>query len=275
MLRSPITFDPTDEDWALIEAALEAHKVPPPLRGELRSKLAGSFAGLLLYGSWARGDAGAESDLDVLAVDFSGVVPSRSGRVSVAMYDGAELRDLSGTLFGYHLSRDGAILLDRDGRLARVLAEIVPPEPNAVISRIRSLTPALDVSSRDRAEYIDGLTQVARYLLRSALYAEALASGQPCFSVREIAQRSDEPDLEALLSSHEGVRPSADEAVLADLMRRLELAIGTLAPNPYGDLHGLIEGAWESQRELSNFATLTLTDDTEELPYDELPKVTL
>jgi hypothetical protein len=253
VFRSLTTFDPTDEEWVLIEAALDAHKVPPHLRAELRSKLVGSFAGLLLYGSWARGDAGSASDLDVLAVDFRGGVPSR----------------------GYHLSRDGVILLDPSGRLARVFAEIDPPEPNAVIERIRSLTPALDVSCRDRAEYVDGLTQVARYLLRSALYAQALAAGQPCFSVREIAQRSDEPDLETLLSSHEGVRPSADKAVLADLIRRLELAIGTLAPNPYGDIHGLIEGAWESQRELSNFATLALSDGTDELPYDELPKVTL
>ena len=270
-----MTLGPSGSDWAVIDAALASQEVPSPLRNELREKLAGKFDGLLLYGSWARGDADNQSDLDTLVLNFRGVRPARDGRVSVADYDETELGAVTGTLFGFHLVRDGLILIDRAGDLSTILATIQQPAPKAVIERVRSLTPVLDVSKEDRLEYIEGLTQVARYLLRSALYAEALDHGEPCFSVREIAQRKQDAQLATILSSHEAVRPVANLVVFDDLRARLSTAVGPLLPNTYGDLHGLIEGAWESNRELSNFATLALSDGKDELPYDELPRVTL
>lgn len=254
---------------------MHSSQVPPALRAELRGKLAGRFDGLLLYGSWARGDADGRSDLDTLVLNFSGIRPDRAGRVSVAKYNEVELNDASETLFGYHLVRDGVILLDRSGQLSTILGNILPPAPGAVTERVRLLAPVLDVSADDGGKYIEGLTQVARYLLRSALYAEALDQGAPCFSVREIAERKQDPDLATVLSSHEAVRPAASAAVFSDLRARLTTVIGPLPLNTFGDLHGLIEGAWECYRELSNFATMALSDGTEELPYDALPKVTL
>lgn len=262
-------------DWQALEAALTARGVPPTLRTELRGRLAGRYDGLLLYGSWARGDAGVDSDLDVLALNYLGTFPREEGRVSLARYTSSELSDMSGTLFGFHLTRDGVILRDRNAQLSRILRTIQSPEPGSVISRIRSLTPVLDVSSEDRSRYIEGLTRVARYLLRSALYAEAIDQGEPSFSVREIAQRKDDPDLVGVLSSHVGVHPPASDAVFEDLRLRLAALIGPLNSNPYGGLHELIEGAWRSDRDLSSFATLALSDDGREHLYEELPKVTL
>ena len=266
---------PTEAHWAPIKGTLQSRQVPQPLRAELRGKLVGRYDGLLLYGSWARGDAEDGSDLDTLVLNFRGLRPDRAGRVSVADYSEAELRDVSETLFGYHLVRDGVILFDRAGQLSTILESIMPPAPGTVKERVRSLTPVLDVSPEDRSVYIEGLTQVARYLLRSALYAEALDHGEPCFSVREIAERKQDPGVAVVLSSHASVRPAASPAVFDDLQVRLSTVIGPLLPNPYGDLHALIEGAWEGNRELSNFATLALSDGTDELPYDELQKVTL
>lgn len=270
-----LPFGLTDSEWDQIEAALAARHVPPALRSELRAKLSGRYDGLLLYGSWARGDADGDSDLDTLVLNFRGIRPSRGGRVSVADYDDTSLCDVNKTLFGFHLVRDGLILFDPASRLAEILAGIEAPLPGAVIDRVRSLTPVLDISNKDLDRYIEGLGQVARYLLRSALYAEALDAGEPCFSVREIADRKSDPDLATVLSSHETVRPTASPAVFHDLTARLASVIGPLLPNPYGDLHGLIEGSWKHERELSNFATLALSDGRDELPYDELPKVTL
>ena len=275
MLRSPTKLGPTDSVWAGIDATLRLRHVPLTFRNELRSKLTGKFDGLLLYGSWARGDAGEHSDLDTLVLNLRGNRPAPEGHVSVADYDEVELRAASGTLFGYHLVRDGLILVERSGCLSRILATIEPPAPGAVTERVRSLTPVLDVSTDDREKYISGLTKVARYLLRSALYAEALDHGEPCFSVREIAQRKNDAQLAAVLSSHELIRPAADSTVFNHLCDNLGKVVGPLLPNSYGDLHGLIEGAWADNQELSNFATLALSDGKDELPYDELPKVTL
>jgi hypothetical protein len=137
------------------------------------------------------------------------------------------------------------------------------------------LTPVLDVSEMDRRKYMEGLTQVGRYLLRTAMYAQALDEGRPCFSVREIADRNRDPALVAVLSSHLTVRPAASLEVFEDLRGRLAAVLGTLAPNQYGTLHGLIEGSWTNNPELSNFATLALASEGDELPYDELPRVTL
>ncbi len=266
--------DVSNPDWAAIQTVLASSGVPMRLQLELKQKLDGTFDGLLLYGSWARGDADDSSDLDVIALGHTGPELEFGGDVSLSRYSEDELLKASGTLFGFHLARDGQVLFERDGRLSRILANLQAPEPGRVLARIRSLTPVLDVPAKDEGEYVEGLTQVARYLVRSALYAEALDEGQPCFSVREIAARKDDAALATVLSSHSTVRPSASPSVLADLRRRLIHVIGPLQANKYGDLHGLIEGAWEGDRDLSNFATLALGQD-DELPYDELPKVVL
>ncbi|WP_442274032.1 hypothetical protein [Terrabacter sp. 2TAF16] len=252
-----------------------SREVPSDLRNELRSKLLGTFDGLLLYGSWARGDQDTESDLDVLALNYSGLMAAPDGSVSVGYYSEFELLEASRTLFGYHLARDGQILADSSGRFESLLRQIEPPPTGSVLGRIRSLSPVLDVSPADRTNFIEGLTQVARYLLRSALYAKALDQGTPCFSVREISRRMSDPSLTSILSSHKAVRPEASESAFQDLVERLSDVVGELQANPYGDLYALIEHTWDSDRDLSNIGALALSNEQDDLPYDELPKVIL
>lgn len=263
--------------WKSVDRKLADLGVPASLRRDAGARLrAQEFQAALLYGSWARGDADSTSDLDVLLVGVgSGPVVVRNESVSIARYSPEDLRALSGTLFGFHLARDGVLLYDTNYQLAHAIAAIKPPAPGAIIARARALALALDVSEGDRREYIEGLTKVARYLLRTAMYAQALDAGRPCFSVRELAIRNSDPALVAALSSHESVRPAANAAVFNDLRGRLAAVVGDLPPNPYGSLHRLIEESWSGDRELSSFATLILADEGDELPYDELPRVTL
>lgn len=272
----PTCADVTASTWQSIDETLTNLGVPSMLRAELRATAVGNWQAMLLYGSWARGDADVDSDLDVLVLETNTSHRSiRESQVSLARYDSREVSDLSGTLFGFHLTRDGIVLYDTDNQLARALAAVKPPEPGSIIARVRSLAPVLDVSEADLWEYIEGLTKVGRYLLRTAMYAQALDEGKPCFSVRELAHRSADPALVAVLSSHEPVQPAASRAVFNDLRGRLAAVIGPLAQNPYKTLHGLIEGSWADDGELSNFATLILAGDEDQLPYEELPRVTL
>ncbi len=62
-----------------IRSLLASLGVPTHLHVELQEKLAGTCDALLLYGSWARGDADQASDLDVLALNFKGAVLQSHG----------------------------------------------------------------------------------------------------------------------------------------------------------------------------------------------------
>lgn len=234
----------------------------------------GSAIGVLLYGSWARGDAGALSDLDLLVLsNFRKGAPT-SSRVSVAFYTSVQLREAHRTLYGMHLARDGIILHDSAGELASILSTFSSPNGGELLGRVNEFAMILDVTDSDRLRYLLGLTQVARYLLRTATYAIALREGEPCFSVEELARRFRQPELATLLSSHPEVYPQPTLDVLADLTRRLASAVGPLPANPYGSLHALIVATSTADPDVSHLATFALGTD-ESLPYSEIPKVVL
>ena len=76
---------------------------------------------LLLYGSRARGDAGADSDLDLLVATPGGAHRIRdNGRVTVCWYPLGHLlrRARSGDLFAFHLVSEGRPLFERQPVLA-------------------------------------------------------------------------------------------------------------------------------------------------------------
>ncbi len=248
--------------------------VPAELIEQAWAIVKGSTIGLLVYGSWARNEARESSDLDMLLLSNVRTRPHPTENVSISFYSSDQLIGARRTLFGTHLARDGMILHDTDGQMKRILATFTPPDPGALLRRVRDFSAILDVTSRDRVTYLSGLTQVARYLLRTAMYALALQDGRPCFSLDELSIRFDQPELRTLLSSHPGVYPEPSDEVLADLVHRLATAVGPGPENPYGSLHALIVVAWQEDRDLANLATLTLGVN-DSLPYSEIPKVVL
>jgi len=234
----------------------------------------GEAIGLLLYGSWARNEGKEHSDIDLLVLSDARGGQHHSESVSVSFYSSTQLEGASRTLFGMHLARDGLILHDTDRQLEVILENLEPPNPTTLLQRVRHFTMILDVTESDKGAYTPGLTQVARYLLRTAIYVLALQEGRPCFSVEDLAIRFRQPELVTLLSSHPSVYPSPTKAVLDDLTRRLAVAVGQAPKNPYESLHGLIVGAWVDDPDLANLATLALGVD-QSLPYSEIPKVVL
>src|SRR5262245_33148866 len=82
-------------------------EVPDALIYEAWTIVEGPALGVLLYGSWARRDAGALSDLDLLLLSNIRSRKRTSDKVSVTVYTSAQLRDAHRTLYGMHLVRDG------------------------------------------------------------------------------------------------------------------------------------------------------------------------
>lgn len=262
--------------WAGIQGELNSRGVPAPLILELKSRLPSTPRGLLLYGSWARGDAHESSDLDILVLDGQYTPTPPGSHLSVSYYSEAQLRGATQTLFGLHLRRDGVVLLEVESALSATLRDLDPPDAAALLSRIANLSMVLQVRDPDLVAHLQGLTQVARYLLRSALYAQALSMGSPCFSVAEIAVRQQEPALVGLLSSHRELQPPTTRATFEDLRTRLERVVGPPPDAAYSNLEALVVSSVLEDEDLSNLALLALrSEDDEALPYAEIPKVVL
>ena len=261
--------------WREISSRLTELQVPESFACELRSHLLPSVTGALLYGSWARGDTHPESDLDVLLLTTGASISIPSDRLSVSYYSPTQLRAASGTLFGLHLARDGIILADRDGELERAIKSFESPDPQELMNRIRHLSKVLAAPLGDHLEQLPGLVKVGRYLLRSALYGKALALGQPCFSVHEISAREGDPGLISVLSSHKALQPEPTAEHLKDLRKRLAAVVGVAPTEDVPPLEALAVAAWESDRDLSNLATLALANDDDPLAYSEIDKVVL
>ncbi|MCG8918594.1 nucleotidyltransferase domain-containing protein [Actinokineospora sp. PR83] len=253
---------------------MNAQNVPTELSVRAWSAVEGKCTGALLYGSWARQDAQFHSDLDLLILNWSGLVPKPGPKISVSRYSSAKLLSSNRTLFGMHLSRDSVIFHDPYGDLGAILDSFEPPDPIDLLSRIKKYSMVLDVAEDDLKQYLPGLTQVARYLLRTAIYALALQQGNPCFSLKELAERFETPEYHVILSSHAEIYPSPTSEVFNDLVVRLQKVLGVLPSNPFGSLHGLIVGMSSTERDVSNLGTFALGSD-ESLPYDEIERIVL
>ncbi|MEV6644244.1 nucleotidyltransferase domain-containing protein [Amycolatopsis sp. NPDC051371] len=264
----------TAVDQAEFRRRLSDFGVPGSLIDDAWEIVAGPAQGVLLYGSYARREASAQSDLDILVLSDERTHSAESERVSVALYTSPQLREAHETLYGMHLVRDGVIIHDSAGVLAEILATFSPPDPDQLLERVRQFGVILDVTDSDRSTYLPGLVQVARYLLRTATYALALRDGDPCFSVEELAVRFGQPELTTLLSSHPGVYPEPTPEVLTDLTDRLSSAVGSLPQNRHRSLRALIVTTSVSDPDVSHLATFALGNDAT-LPYTEIPKVVL
>lgn len=229
--------------------------------------------GLLIYGSRARGDHLESSDLDLLAVVPEMRRGVTAGLVSVSCYTRAQLETATGTLFGAHLSRDSRVIFDCGGDLVALLETFGEVDTERLLWRIRRFASVLDASPRDRVRSMKGLVRQAKYLLRSALYGAAIRDGDPCFSLRELARRHNDPQLAHVLAS----RPpsEANENELDDLRIRLANVLGELPRNPHGSLDALIVNEWDRDPELVSIAVMARGHKSRSDPYEEITKVLL
>lgn len=255
-----------------VVSALRRMNVSPAVLASF-PELASDVEGLLVYGSQARGDSVQGSDLDVLALVATPRPSAYSGDVNVSYYTLQQLSTGVGTLFGAHLKRDAKIIWDHSGRLAGAVADMGEVDTDRLFTRARDMSELFTSPERDLPKYLPGLLREARYLLRSCLYAEAIADGDACFSVREIAVRHDDPRLARLLASRQQGEPTVGD--LDECLSRLRRIIGEFPPSQHGSLEATIVNEWGSPGDLLAMAFMALGVTGKGSDYAEMEKILL
>lgn len=229
--------------------------------------------GLLVYGSQARGDAITGSDLDVMALVTTPRTSAYSGDVHVSYYTGEQLSTGIGTLFGAHLKRDAKVVWDLHGRLGHAVEEMGDVDTDRLLARAWGMSELFTSPERDLPKYLLGLLREARYLLRSCLYAQAIANGDPCFSVRELAIRHGDQLLTTLLASRPQGRATVDD--LNDCLFRLRAIVGEFPPSRHGSLEATIVNDWARPSDLLSMAFMALGTTGNGSDYAEVKKILL
>jgi hypothetical protein len=258
-----------------IRGVLDSLGVGTAIVEVLTSRIMADTVGLMLYGSRARGDFTVSSDYDILRLSRSHHPTFSVETVSVSSYTAAQLSSASATLFGTHIARDGRILLDTDGELAGIVRELEPAEPIALLEQVRRFSTVVDLPVEEVAEHIAGVTRLARYLLRTAIYAKAMKEGRPCFSVRELSQRFDDPILVTLLASSTELTGPPSLSTFKELRGRLLAEIGSFPAAEWESLEQIGVEMWGVDRNVSALAIRAGSEDDIELDYTDLPKVLL
>lgn len=251
---------------------LRALNIPSSITRQIPA-LPRDIQSILVYGSRARGDAVAASDLDLLALVPRPRPSLNVSDISISFYTETQLGTGVGTLFGAHLRRDSKIIWDPSGYLTSSVNSMGDVDTSRLLARAKTMSSLFTTPATDLPKYLDGTLRQARYLLRSCLYAQAIDQGRPCFSVREIADRVGDPELTRLLASRQ--QALASRADLQDCLSRLQPLVGGFPESIHASLEATVVNEWGNPGDLLSAAFLILGSSGSGTMYAEVEKILL
>ncbi len=151
---------------------------------------------LLLYGSYARGDYDATSDIDILRIATHRARGERMHEhVSIHTYDIKDLNAMAkqGSLFILHLLREAKPLQDPREFFSELRNAFVAPKSYAFDAKA-ALTPAspiLNISEPLFQRSPQTFMSTAMFLCRTLVYAEHADRGPFSFSLKSLAEKDE------------------------------------------------------------------------------------
>lgn len=142
-----------------------------------------------------------------------------------------------------------------------------------LMGRVREISQLFTTPDMDIPQYLPGLLREARYLLRSSLYSQAIEENAPCFSIRGLATRHNDPELTRILASrHESEPRPAD---YNDCLSRLSRIIGPFPVSRHGSLEATVVNEWGARSDLLSMAFMALGSAGGGSDYAEVEKILL
>ncbi len=220
-------------------------------------RLCAAHGTVLLYGSYARGDNKANSDIDLLVIEqVQRVTIELPPRLSVSFYTPEHFRAMArrGSLFVLHLSEEARILVDRRTVMPSLLHAWVPPDYSRLREGMDAAAAVLDPTRESIAPTL--LRRVALFILRSLLYAECAQRGKPSFAMSAVAHVLGDSRI-SLLFDEIGVAP--DTHILERSRELIGHYLGKAIKNPFGGLEALAVACCRRYPMASHLAVQLLT----------------
>jgi len=230
----------------------------------------GEYTSLLLFGSYARGDPGAESDVDILQVVPSHRASYRVGPFAFSAYTARHLFRMAehGSLFALHLVREALEISDPGHILSALRAKFVYPKD---CKKLRvELGRALRLLDVDEHGYIlrwQKYEMLAVYILRSALYSYAYDSGRLSFSLDKVISVLGRSELGPLVRAAGVGGPNFVR--FGQLAKNCGDLLGVDVVNPCKSADALIVDSWNQSPLTIILGLRLLRRDERLLSYEE------
>lgn len=232
----------------------------------------------MLYGSYARGDQAADSDIDVLQLVYTPTPPQKIDSIVVSFYTARQLSNLAkqGSLFVLHLRTEGLILHDPQSVLHSALDCYVPPiSYNCLKSTIAVSSAVLHLEPASlNAQQFSGVISLGLYLLRTLIYLRCVEEGSPAFSLSAARDILGNHPALVLLTKRRTILTKPSPVHVVEILSLVEALLGYKIPLLGSKLEAVAVNATIRNQQAGQLVTRILLGDYnihyEALVEDEL-----